>query len=95
MFLRAVALVFMFLVQGIFPSRLSLSQVIRNRYGDIIIKLARKFEKVDFKHRKAALLQFCVANQSLRRLQAYQNCLNYLLLAEINRNKKNLEILVN
>ena len=47
----------------IFPSRLSLLQVIRNRYGDTIVKLVRKFEKVDFKHRKAALhlnfLQTC------------------------------------
>ena len=39
----------------IFPSRLSLLQVIRNRYGDTIVKLVCKFEKVDFKHRKAAL----------------------------------------
>ena len=55
MFLRTLALVFMFLVRLRFPSRLSLLQVIRNRYGDTIVKLVRKFEKVDFKHRKAAL----------------------------------------
>ena len=38
-------------------------QVIRKRYGDTIVKLVRKFQKVDFKHRKAALdlnfLQVC------------------------------------
>ena len=45
----------MFLVRLRFPSRLSLLQVIRNRYGDTIVKLVCKFEKVDFKHRKAAL----------------------------------------
>ena len=53
----------MFLVSLRFPSRLSLLQVIRNRYGDTIVKLVRKFEKVVFKHRKAALdlnfLQTC------------------------------------
>ena len=63
MFLRTLALVFMFLVRLRFPSRLSLLQVIRNRYGDTIVKLVRKFEKVDFKHCKAALdlnfLQTC------------------------------------
>ena len=63
MFLRTLALIFMFVVRLRFPSRLSLLQVIRNRYGDTIVKLVRKFEKVDFKHRKAALhlnfLQTC------------------------------------
>ena len=40
-------------------------------------------------------MQFRVANKSLQRSQAYQNCLNHLLLAEINNNKKNLKVLVN
>ena len=111
MFLRTLALVFMFLVHLRFPSRLSLLQVIRNRYGDTIVTLVRKFGKVDFKHRKAALdlnfLQSCrsfnvipkflqsrVANKNLRRSQAYQKCLNHLLLAEINNDRKNLKVLV-
>ena len=102
----------MFLVRLRFPSRLSLLQVIRNRYGDTIVKLVRKFEKVVFKHRKAALdlnflqtcqsfnvipkfLQLRVANKNLRRSQAYQKRLNHLLLAEINKKKKNLKVLVN
>ena len=33
--------------------------------------------------------------KNLQRLQAYQKCLNHLLLAEINNNKKNLKVLVN
>ena len=87
-------------------------QVIRNWYGDTIVKLVHKFEKVDFKHPKAALdlnflqtcrrfnviakfLQFRVANKSLQRSQAYQKCLNHLLLAEINNNRKNLKVLIN
>ena len=40
-------------------------------------------------------MQFHVANKSLQRSQAYQKCLNHLLLAEINNNKKNLKVLVN
>ena len=55
MSLRTLAFVFMFLVRIRFSSRLSLLQVIRNRYGSTIVKLVRKFEKVDFKHRKATL----------------------------------------
>ena len=43
----------MFLVILIYPSRSSLLQVIRDRYVDTIVKLVRKFEKVDLKHRKA------------------------------------------
>ena len=65
MFLRTLALVFMFLVRLRFPSRLSLLQVIRNRYGDTIVKLVRKFEKADFKYLKAAL--------DLNFLQTYQS----------------------
>ena len=111
MFLRTLTLVFMFLVRLRFPSRLSLLQVILNRYGDTIVKLVRKFEKVDFKHRKVALdlnflqicwsfnvipkfLQFRVANKNLRRSQAYQKCLNHLLLAEISNKNKDLKVLV-
>ena len=63
MFLRTLALVFMFLVRLRFLSRSSLLQVICNRYRGTIAKLVRKYGKVDFKHRKAALdlnfLQTC------------------------------------
>ena len=52
---RTLALVFLFLVRLRFPSRLSLLQVIRNRYGDTVVKLVCKFQKVDFEYRKAAL----------------------------------------
>ena len=87
-------------------------QVICNRDGGTVVKLVCKFEKVDFKHCKAALdldflqtcrsfnvipkfLQFRAANKNLQRWLAYQKCLNHLLLAEINNNKKNLKVLVN
>ena len=54
MFLKALALVLMFLVRLRFPKNLSLIQVIHKRYGNTVVKLVRKFEKLDFKHRKAA-----------------------------------------
>ena len=55
MFLRTLALIFMFLVRLRFSSKLSLLQVIRNQYDRTVVKLVRKFEKVHFKYRKAAL----------------------------------------
>ena len=59
MFLRALALVFMSLIRLRFPKNLSFIQVIHNRYDRTLVKLLRKFENLDFKHRKAALnLQF-------------------------------------
>ena len=46
-----------------FPSRLLLLHLRRNQYQGTIVKLVSKFEKVDFKRRKAALdlnfLQTC------------------------------------
>ena len=60
---KKLALVFMFLVCLRFPSRLLLLHLRRNQYQGTIVKLVCKFEKVDFKRRKAALdlnfLQTC------------------------------------
>ena len=46
-----------------FLSRLSLLQVIRNRYGGTVVKLVCKYDKIDLKYRKVALdlnfLQTC------------------------------------
>ena len=59
MLLKALALVFLFLMRLRFPKNLSLIQVIHKRYGNTIVKLVRRFEKLDFQHRKVALdLQF-------------------------------------
>ena len=55
MFLKALALVFMFLIRLRFPKNLSLIQVIHKRYGNTVVKLVRRFDKLDFKYRKAAL----------------------------------------
>ena len=67
MFLKALALVFMFLIQLRFLKNLSLIQVIHKRYGNTVVKLRRRFEKLDFKHRKAALdLQFLKTCQEFK-----------------------------
>jgi len=55
MFFRTVVLVFIFLSRLRFPSGLSIAEVIRKRYGQTILKLIRKFEKYDFKLKKAQL----------------------------------------
>ena len=67
MFLKTLALVFMFLIRLRFPKNLSLIQVIHKLYGNTVVKLVRKFEKLDFKHRKAALdLQFLKTCQEFK-----------------------------
>ena len=49
-----------------FPSHLSTVQVIRDRCGNDVVKLMRKFEKLDFKYRKVLLdldfLDNCIRN---------------------------------
>ena len=67
MFLKALALVFLFLMRLRFPKNLSLIQVIQKRYGNTVVKLVRRFEKLDFKHRKVALdLQFLKTCQEFK-----------------------------
>ena len=59
MLLKALDLVFMFLLRLRLPKNLSLIQVIYKRYGNSALKLVRRFEKLDFKHRNVTLdLQF-------------------------------------
>ena len=50
-----ISLIFIFLSRRRFPSRLSIAEVLRRRYGDRTLKLVRKFEKTDIKHKKALL----------------------------------------
>ena len=54
-----ISLVFIFLTTLRFPSTRSIAEVFRKRYIDRTLKLVRKFEKTDIKHKKALLdLQF-------------------------------------
>ena len=50
-----ILLVFIFLTRIRFPSRLSIAEVLRKRYGDQALKLVRKFEKTDIEHKKDRL----------------------------------------
>ena len=45
----------LFLVRLCFPLQLSIVQVIRNRYGNEVVKMMRKFEKLDFTYWKVLL----------------------------------------
>ena len=61
MFMKVAAIAFLFLIWLRFPHSKSLSQIIRSRYGDKIVKRLRKFEKIDYRLRKAELdLEFLV-----------------------------------
>ena len=47
---------FIFLTRLCFPLKLSIAEVLRKRYGDRILKLVKKFEKADIKHKNALLV---------------------------------------
>ena len=67
MFLKGLALVFMFLIRLRFLKNLSLIQVLHKRYRNTVVKLVRRFEKLNFKHRKAASdLQFLKTCQKFK-----------------------------
>ena len=59
-------LVFLFLILLHFPTSKSIASIIKERYGCEILKLIRKFEKVDFKFKKAIIdldfLHYCQNN---------------------------------
>ena len=53
MIVRALALVFLFLLKiNKFPANKSVAEIIRKRYGSEAVKWLRKFEKLNFKIRK-------------------------------------------
>lgn len=54
-FVRIFGYVFLFLVKLRFPSDQSIAQIIKKRYDENVLKLVRKFERIDFQQRKAAL----------------------------------------
>ena len=65
MFLRVVILVFLFLARIRFPKNESISSIVPKRYNGEVLKVIRKFEKVDYKLRKAKLdISFLVKCQN-------------------------------
>ena len=100
---------FLFLVRLRFPLHLSTVQVIRNRYGNEVVKLMRKFERLDFKYRKVLLdldfldnrirnlvpkfVQFRVANKDLRNSLTYRQCQTKLLKQKISNKNRRARLL--
>ena len=78
--IRVIMSVFLFLVRCRFPAQLSIINVLRKQYGDPVVKLVRKLEKLDFK-----------CKQTLWDLQFLQMCksqnviLNFLKFKLANR----------
>ena len=66
MILCICALVFLFLARRRFPSSKSILKVVKDRYGESVLKLIRKFERTDLRCRKAELdlsfLKYCFKN---------------------------------
>ena len=66
MYLKAVALVLIFIIRLRFPQNESISDILRRRYDNNAVLLFRKFERIDFKIRKVKQdIQFllkCVEN---------------------------------
>ena len=60
---RIITYVFLFLARLRFPAQVSIIKILQRRYGDGLVKKVQKFEKFDFKYRKALLglefLQSC------------------------------------
>ena len=52
MIMKVLTFVFLFLIRSRFPSRKSIAEIIRKRYGSDTVKQLRKFEKLDYKVRK-------------------------------------------
>ena len=55
MILRICTLVFLFLVRLRFPSFKSIPEIIKDHYGESVLKLVHKFERTDLYCRKAEL----------------------------------------
>ena len=84
MMIFVISLVFIFLTRLRFSSRLSMAEVLRKRYGDQTLKLVRKFEKTDIKHKKALLdLQFSKICEDHSVIPKFLRCQRKLLREEI------------
>ena len=55
MLMIVAAIIFLFLIRLQFPKSKSISEILRRRYGQSILKILRTFEKLDYLLRKAEL----------------------------------------
>ena len=102
MLIRVATLVFFFLNCLHFWTSKSIPSIIKERYGCKILKLIRKFEKLDFKFNKATLdldflyyycnnnliPTFVKFNKMLANSDVYKLCQQKLLSAEIEEKKR-------
>ena len=66
MFVKVIGIVFLFLVRLRFPKGKSITNIIRNRYGNDIVRHTRNFEKIDYRLTKCEVditfLESCQKN---------------------------------
>ena len=93
--MKVTAIVFLFLIRLRFPQSKSLSHIIRRRYGDNIIKRLRKFEKIDYRLRKAELnLEFLVKCRDDNVIPKFLKCMNKLKLDLRNFSSQDITIVL-
>ena len=92
--LRAFVIVFLFIIRCRFPKLKSLSEVIRFRYGNHVLKLIRKYEKHDYRLRKIhldiAFLNNCLDNDLCPTFLRYKLSSKRLQNSEPYRRSQNL-----
>ena len=54
-FLKRVSIMFLFLVRHHFSRQLSTLKVLQKRYGNVVVRNVKEFEKIHFKYRKMLL----------------------------------------
>ena len=81
MLMIVAAIIFLFLIRLQFPKSKSISEILRRRYGQSILKILRTFEKLDYLLRKAELdLEFLLR---CRDNNVIPNFLNFKLVVSL------------
>ena len=81
MLMIVAAIIFLFLIRLQFPKSKSISEILRRRYGQSILKILRTFEKLNYLIRKAELdLEFLLR---CRDSNVIPNFLNFKLAVSL------------
>ena len=80
--LKVISLALLFLIRLRFPLDKSITYVLRSRYGNLVVKELRKFEKVDYSLRKCKLdltfLLSCLQNNIIPKFLNFRVSNSYL-----------------
>ena len=80
--LKVISLALLFLIRLRFPLDKSITYVLRSRYGNLVVKELRKFEKVDYSLRKCKLdltfLLACLQNNIIPKFLNFRVSNSYL-----------------